>query len=260
MTRLTTVGDMQLRAFLSAALPHSSTLSVLSTPARVNPALTNVVSVSETISVEPTCTKDGKATYGVTYADVDKYEKAAGNITDTKNVKESTVKALGHKYALVVEWAAAHKTVTKATLVCDRCTESETGHTVDVTTGGSITYDTQTDTETGEVLSNQAIYASETENEVKSEVWLSHTGHTWVFDGFTWSGLTGATGSFTCSVGRETKAATVEMSYKTNGGGDEAITAYTATVSVDPEGKAVQTGQETVNLFYTDAEPSVAFP
>ncbi len=258
----------------------------------------SVVSVTGTISVEPTCTRDGKATYSVTYANVDKYEKAAGNVTDTKNVKESTVKALGHNYDLVVEWAADHKTVTKATLVCDQCTESETGHTVDVTTSGSITYNTQTDKETGEVLSNQAIYAAGTENEVKSEVWLSHTEHNWVFDGFTWSGLTSATGGFTCSVGSEKKSATVEMTSKTNGEGDEAVTAYTATVSVDPEGKsitaitetkyvkadgtegtkadfnkaagssesgstegeAVQTGQETVNLFYTDVELSIPLP
>ena len=255
-----------------------------------------VVSVTEATSVEPTCTKDGKATYTVTYTDVDKFGKSAGNVTDTKNVKESVVKATGHQYALEIEWASDHKTATKATLVCGKCAETETGHSVDVST--SIEYDLQVDKETGDVISNQAIYAKDTKDEVKSAIWYSHTEHTWGFDGFTWSGLTSATGAFTCSVGNETKAATVDMSSKTNGEGEKAVTAWTATISVDPDGNTIkaitetkyvkadgtegtkadfnkaagssesgsgigepeQTGAAAVNLFYTDAELSIPLP
>jgi hypothetical protein len=191
------------------------------------------------MSVEPTCTKEGKATYTVTYTDVDKFSNPTTNVTDTKNIKESVVKALGHKYTLSVEWAADHKTAAKATLVCSQCAEGEEGHTVDVT--ASVTYDLKTDPVSGEATQNQAIYHAGEKDEVKSEIWVNHSEHTWKFDGFTWaSDLKSATGTFTCTVGKEKKDAVVTMSSIPHGKDPASVvTEWTATVSTDPDGKAI---------------------
>ena len=102
--------------------------------------------------------------------------------------------------------------------------------------------------ENGELIT----YAKTTDGKIKvgginyiidkdtNEARPDHTEHVWVFDGLTWSSdLKSATGTFTCSEGSEVEAATVVMSEKTNGEGEKAVTRYTATVSVDPDGKTL---------------------
>ena len=204
-----------------------------------------VTDVKETMSVEPTCTKDGKATYAVIYTDVDKFSKPTSSVTDSTNVKESVVKALGHKYKLEVEWAADHKSATKATLVCSVCDDKEPGHTVDVTT--SVTYDPKVDKDSGDLISNQAIYHAGEKDEVKSEEWLNHE-HNWSDPVWAWSpdndeAPTSATATFTCSTGGEVKVVTATITNEKDG--DKYID-YTAKVTFE--------GKDYTDVITIDAE------
>ncbi len=95
-------------------------------------------------------------------------------------------------------------------------------------------------------------------SEVMTETYtiITHSEHDWTFTGFTWAeDSTSAVADFTCTIGGETGVVVAEMTTKTNGEGENAITRYTAKVVADPDGNVINKSESrylTANGELTD--------
>ena len=170
-----------------------------------------IVSVNENEKVEPTCDKDGSVTYTVTYTDVDKAGKPAGNVTtDVKDGKKVILTAKGHneKPELTVENFDDKTLKAIVTATCPDCKKVLFGP-------AELTGVEKADG------SYDFTFTSTVDGKTYTVNWFNHQ-HKWSKPVWYWEGPTKATATFTCTVGKETKSVVATPTFvKENGKGDK---------------------------------------
>ena len=171
------------------------------------------------------CGEEGKVTYTVEFAVKDVtgvyYENDTTTYTATK--EETEVKAHNENPTITVENFNAETLTGTVTAVCPDC--------------GTELYKGELTATKNEDGSYKFTFTSSLDGKTYSVNWVDHKDHVWELGAFSWAAdFKSATAVFTCKEGGEKKDAVVTVSEKTNGEGEKAVTRYTATVSVDPDG------------------------